>query len=70
MCGLSPWEGFSDFSKVGRCSHVFDQLVRRTRPLAIMLPRADQKRFLRHLDRADAIRSRLRRLTSVHNQTS
>lgn len=32
--------------------------------------KADQKRFLRHLDRADAIRSRLRRLTGVHNQTS
>jgi len=30
------WQGFSDLRDAGRCGHVFDLLVRRTWPLAIM----------------------------------
>jgi hypothetical protein len=37
MCGrLSVGKGFLDAVRVGRCGHVFDLLVRRAWPLAIM----------------------------------
>jgi len=37
MCGrLSVGKGFRAFCRAGRCGHVFDLLVRRAWPLAIM----------------------------------